>query len=190
MFNIVLVAPEIAPNTGTIGRLCVCTDAVLHLVEPLGFSLDESRVRRAGLDYWPWVHLHVHASWQAFLDAAGDARMAFLSTRGCRSIYEWPFADGDYLVFGNESRGLPPDFHDRYRGQMYAIPMPGRHARSHNLANAVSIVLYEGLRQRLGWPGGGCEPPQVPALRARSHLQTLPVPAAVSNRPEPQEPPV
>ena len=155
MFNIVLVAPEIAPNTGTIGRLCVCTDAVLHLIEPLGFSLDESRVRRAGLDYWHHVDLHVYPGWEAFLEKNGGGRMVFLSTRGTRNFYEWRFEPGDYLVFGSESHGFPETFYTLYREWLYTIPMPGQHARSHNLANAVSIVLYEGMRQRLGWSGAG-----------------------------------
>ena len=147
MFHIVLVAPEIPQNTGTIGRLCVCTDAVLHLVRPLGFSLAESRIRRAGLDYWKFLDLRVHETWSDFLAAARPERMVFASTKGGRSVYECAFAAGDYLVFGNETSGLPPSFYSRYADSLYLIPMPGQHARSHNLANAVSIVLYEALRQ-------------------------------------------
>jgi len=147
MLHVVLVAPEIPQNTGTIGRLCVCTDTRLHLVRPLAFSLDEARIRRAGLDYWPYLDLHVHDTWEAFLAGATPRRLLFCSTRSQRSIYSARFGDGDALVFGNESRGLPPAFYERYRDDLFTIPMPGAHARSHNLANAVSIVLYEALRQ-------------------------------------------
>ncbi len=147
MFHIVLVAPEIPQNTGTIGRLCVCTDARLHLVRPLAFSLDEARIRRAGLDYWPHLDLHVHDTWDDFLAAARPARLFFCTTKTSRSLYDVRFAEGDALVFGNESSGLPPPFYERYRDDLLTIPMPGAHARSHNLANAVSIVLYEALRQ-------------------------------------------
>lgn len=146
-FQVVLVAPEIPQNTGTIGRLCVCTGARLHLIKPLAFSLDEAHVRRAGLDYWHLVDLHVHAEWEAFLAACRPQRLCFASTKGGRSLYERTFTAGDYLVFGNETRGLPPEFYTRYADDLYQIPMPGRHARSHNLANAASIVLYEALRQ-------------------------------------------
>lgn len=146
-FHVVLVAPEIPQNTGTIGRLCVCTGARLHLVRPLGFSLDEAHVRRAGLDYWQYLDLAVHEDWEAFLAAAQPRRFCFTSARGARSIYDHSFHTGDFLVFGNETGGLPPAYHARYCADVRTIPMPGPHARSHNLANAVSIVLYEALRQ-------------------------------------------
>lgn len=149
LFHIVLVAPEIPQNTGTIGRLCVCTDCRLHLIRPLAFSLDEAHVRRAGLDYWHLVDLQVHADWEAFLGACQPGRLCFASTKGGRSLYEYAFATGDFLVFGNETAGLPSPFYTRYADSLYQIPMPGRHARSHNLANAASIVLYEALRQTL-----------------------------------------
>lgn len=147
-FNIVLVAPEIPQNTGTIGRLCVCTDAALHLVRPLGFELDEQHLKRAGLDYWPYLDIHVYDDWEDFLAKSGcPERMVFCSTKTERSIYDYAFAEGDWLVFGNEGHGLPPHFYSRYSEQLLTIPMPGSHARSHNLANSVSIVLYEALRQ-------------------------------------------
>lgn len=146
-FHIVLVAPEIPQNTGTIGRLCVCTDARLHLIRPLGFSLDAAHVRRAGLDYWQHLDLRVHENWQAFLDDARPERLFLASTRGRHSLYDYRFDAGQFLVFGNETSGLPDEFHTRYQESLCAIPMPGQHARSHNLANAVSIVLYEALRQ-------------------------------------------
>lgn len=147
MFDIVLVAPEIPQNTGTIGRLCVCTDARLHLIRPLGFSLEESRIRRAGLDYWQFLDLHVYDTWEQFLAEAAPERTFFLSTKAERSVYDCVFREGDFMVFGQESSGLPPSFYTAYADRMFTIPMPGQHARSHNLANAVSIVLYEGLRQ-------------------------------------------
>ena len=147
--HIVLVHPEIPQNTGNIGRLCVNTDSSLHLIEPLGFSLDESRVRRAGLDYWKFVRLNVYPDWQAFLQRFRPARerMFFLSTRGRRSLYACRFREGDVLVFGNETRGLPPEFYKEYSDRLFRIPMPGEHARSFNLANAVAISMFEALRQ-------------------------------------------
>lgn len=147
MLNIALVAPEIPQNTGTIGRLCVCTDCALHLVRPLGFSLDESRIRRAGLDYWKFLALQVYDDWDELIAKNAPERLFFLSTKADKSLYDCTFADGDWLVFGRESGGLPPTIHQQYSDRMYQIPMPGAHARSHNLANAVSIALYEALRQ-------------------------------------------
>ena len=147
MFHIVLVAPEIPQNTGTIGRLCVCVDARLHLIRPLGFRLDAARIRRAGLDYWHHVDLHVHDNWDAYLEAAAPPRLHLFTTHANTTLYARHFRDGDHLVFGNESSGLPPHLHQTYATRRCCIPMPGRHARSHNLANAVSIALYEGLRQ-------------------------------------------
>ncbi len=145
--HIVLVAPEIPQNTGAIGRLCVCLDARLHLVRPLGFELDETHLRRAGLDYWRHVHLSVHDSWEAFLAAERPARMHLASTKGTIPYYEREFQPGDYLVFGRETSGLPPEFYQRYAADLCTIPMPGRHHRSLNLANAVSILAYEAYRQ-------------------------------------------
>ena len=147
LFNIVLVAPEIPQNTGAIGRLCVCTEARLHLIRPLGFLLDEAHLRRAGLDYWPHLDCSLHDSWQDFLQQAQPQRMFFCSTKTKRNVYELKFQKGDFLVFGNEGHGLPEEFYTRYQQDLYCIPMPGKHARSHNLANAVAIVLYEAWRQ-------------------------------------------
>ncbi len=147
--HIVLVAPEIPYNTGAVGRICVCLGARLHLVRPLGFSLEESRVKRSGLDYWPHVDIHVHDTWDDFLEGVHPARLHFASSRGERSLYDTAFSDGDALVFGNESSGLPPDFYNRYRDALFRIPMPGPHSRTLNLANAVSVVAYEAYRQGL-----------------------------------------
>ena len=146
-FHIVLVAPEIPQNTGTIGRLCVCTDARLHLVKPLGFSLDEAHLRRAGLDYWPFLDWRLYEDWDDFLERAKPGAMVFCSTKTTRSLYDFQFTGGEWLVFGNEGHGLPPPFYQRYEPQLYTLPMPGAHARSHNLANSVAIALYEALRQ-------------------------------------------
>jgi len=149
-FHIVLVAPEIPQNTGTIGRLAVSTDAVLHLVDPLGFSLEDKYLKRAGLDYWQFLDLRRHRDWNDFLDSKeAGARLLFFSTHGEKSYFDETYAPGDYLVFGRESAGLPAEFYDRYREDLRLIPMPGTHSRSLNLANAVSIVLYEALRQTL-----------------------------------------
>jgi len=149
-FNIVLVAPEIPQNTGTIGRLAVSTDSVLHLIDPLGFSLEDKYLKRAGLDYWRFLDLHRHRDWESFVSSlAPEARLRFFSTHGERSYFDEEYLPGDYLVFGRESAGLPPEFYVRYRDDLRIIPMPGEHSRSLNLANAVSIVLYEALRQTL-----------------------------------------
>ena len=155
-FHIVLVAPEIPQNTGTIGRLAVATDAVLHLVDPLGFSLEDKYLKRAGLDYWQFLELRRHRNWEEFLEAAGEgARLLFFSTHGERSYFDERYLPGDYLVFGRESTGLPPEYYTRYRESLRVIPMPGEHSRSLNLANAVSIVLYEALRQSVYSPPEG-----------------------------------
>ena len=146
-FNLVLFEPEIPQNTGTIGRLAVSTGSRLHLIEPLGFSLEDKYLKRAGLDYWAHLAPAVHRNWEAFLTAERPERLFFLSTHGKKSFFDAEFRPGDYLVFGRESAGLPPEFHRRYGEKMWQIPMPGEFSRSLNLANAVSIVLYEALRQ-------------------------------------------
>ena len=145
--NVVLVHPEIPHNTGAIGRLCVGLDCPLHLIQPLGFHLSDPFIKRAGLDYWPYLNLTVHESWDAFLGAVKPERLFFLSTHGEKSLYDCAFQAGDTLVFGSEGSGLPKDFYVRYRERLFRIPMPGGHARSINLANAVAIALYEAFRQ-------------------------------------------
>ncbi len=151
--NIVLVAPEIPQNTGSIGRLCVNLGARLHLVKPLGFSLDESKLKRAGLDYWPHLELCVHDDWDAFLAAEQPARLVFASTKGTKNLFELRFRNGEYLVFGNETGGLPAAFYERYAADLYRIPMPGAQHRSLNLANAVAVAAYEACRQFSGGDG-------------------------------------
>ncbi|MFO7820461.1 MAG: tRNA (cytidine(34)-2'-O)-methyltransferase [Lentisphaeria bacterium] len=149
--NAVLIAPEIPQNTGNIGRLCVNSETNLHLIRPLGFSLEESKVKRAGLDYWSDLNLHLYDCWDEFLEKRRPERMFFISTRGRRSVYDVVYEAGDYLVFGNETGGLPDDFYIRYTGSLYKIPMPGQGARSLNLANSTAIVVYEALRQINDW---------------------------------------
>lgn len=149
-FHIVLVAPEIPQNTGTIGRLCVSTGAKLHLIEPLGFSLDEKHLKRAGMDYWPHLELAVYRDWEEFLAANPGAKLLFFSTKGETSYWDIAYPEGSFLVFGSESRGFPPEFYERYRDRLATIPMEGKFHRSLNLANAASIVLYEALRQARG----------------------------------------
>ena len=146
-FSIVLLRPEIPHNTGAIGRLAVGLGVKLHLIRPLGFHLDDESVKRAGLDYWEFLDYEVHDTWEDYLAKAKPRRFFFLSTHGEKSLYDLSFGDGDALVFGNESSGLPKDFYARYRELLFKIPMPGEHARSINLANAVSIAAYECYRQ-------------------------------------------
>ena len=145
--NIVLVHPLIPQNTGTIGRLCVCTDTRLHLIEPLGFEITAERIKRAGLDYWPHLNIIIHKSWEAFLETESPVNMLFSTTKSEKTYFEYQFKGDDYIIFGNESHGFPKEFYEIYKEQLYTIPMPGQHARSHNLANSVSIVVYEGIRQ-------------------------------------------
>ena len=145
--HVVLLHPLIPHNTGAIGRLCVGLGARLHLIEPLGFSLDEKAVRRSGLDYWPNLDLRVYSSWQDFLTANQPPQIHFLSTRGKQSVYEVTFAPPCWLAFGNETSGLPAPFYTRCAAALYKIPQPGEHARSINLANAAAIAMYEAYRQ-------------------------------------------
>lgn len=148
MFNIVMHAPEIPHNTGAAGRLALATGSVLHLVKPLGFSLEDKHVRRTGLDYWADVELRV---WENFADlqaAAGpEAAFWLLSTKGSRGLWQVPFRRGDYLVFGSESKGLPSEMITAAADRAIRIPMVEGSTRSLNLATAVAIVLFEGMRQ-------------------------------------------
>ncbi len=150
MFQIVLVAPEIPPNTGNIARLCLATGSRLHLVKPLGFSIDDRALRRAGLDYWERVDVRVWESFVELQNAAGEgARFHFVTTKCRRPYFEADFQESDYLVFGRESRGLPEPLLAANTENLVTIPMVADGARSLNLATAVGIVLYEGVRQRL-----------------------------------------
>ncbi len=145
--NVVLYEPEIPPNTGSVARLCAATRTTLHLVEPLGFEIDDKHLKRAGLDYWPHVDLRVHGSWQEFTARHGGTRLRFFSKKATKSYASARFCEDDFLVFGPETRGLPESLLDANEADSYLIPMMNPAVRSLNLANAVSIVLYEGLRQ-------------------------------------------
>lgn len=146
MFNVVLVEPEIPPNTGNIGRLCLATRSKLHLVQPLGFILDDRQLKRAGLDYWKEVDMQL---WRSFAELQAsqsrDARYFFLSTKGTRAYFGEAFRPGDFLVFGRETKGLPETLLRANADRLLTIPMHG--TRSLNLATAVGIVLFEAVRQ-------------------------------------------
>lgn len=144
--HVALVEPEIPPNTGNIARLCAATGTALHLIEPLGFSLDDAEVRRAGLDYWDEVELWVHPGWRYFREAVARERCLYFSAHATRPYWDAPYRDGGVLVFGNESTGLPERVREKYPDRLYRIPMTGA-VRSLNLATAVGIVLYEAIRQ-------------------------------------------
>jgi len=146
--HIVFVEPEIPPNTGNIARTCAATGSVLHLVEPLGFSIDEKSVRRAGLDYWQFVQLEVHKSLADFLDLYGDRTMYLATTKGEKRYSDIIYKDGDMLVFGKETAGLPKYFVEENKERTIRIPMSmDTRLRSLNLANSANIVLFEALRQ-------------------------------------------
>jgi tRNA (cytidine/uridine-2'-O-)-methyltransferase len=149
--HVVLVHPEIHWNTGNAGRSCLAAGATLHLIEPLGFSLGEREVKRAGLDYWEHVDLRVWPGWEAFervLPTLGEPW--FFSTRGTRTLWDAPLtAGGDtVLVFGRETGGLPEALHERYAGRFLSLPIVSPHVRSLNLSTTVGIALYEVMRQR------------------------------------------
>ncbi|MGN6393736.1 MAG: tRNA (cytidine(34)-2'-O)-methyltransferase [Gemmatimonadales bacterium] len=148
--HVALIQPRIPPNTGNIARLCAATDTPLHLIGPLGFSLDARDVKRAGLDYWDKTDLWVHPDWFAFRDAISRERCLYFSANAELDYRTAPFRDRAVLVFGNETDGMPTRILEKYPSRCFRIPMPGN-VRSLNLATAVSVVLYEGLRQ-LGQP--------------------------------------
>jgi tRNA (cytidine/uridine-2'-O-)-methyltransferase len=155
MFHVVLVEPEIPPNTGNIIRLCANTGAQLHLVEPLGFPLDDAKMRRAGLDYHEYARMKVHRSWDAYLAAEqpDPARMFAMTTHGSTPFASLAFQPGDVFVFGSETRGLAPALRDSFAPQQ-RIRLPMRPAnRSINLSNTVAVVVYEAWRQN-AYDGG------------------------------------
>jgi tRNA (cytidine/uridine-2'-O-)-methyltransferase len=145
--QVVLYQPEIPPNTGSVARLCAATLTPLHLIEPLGFKIDDKHLKRAGLDYWEFVDLRVHKSWNHFIETAVPGNLWYFSKRAIRSYTATSYGDGDFLVFGPETRGLPAEMLEGNPERALRIPMMGTGVRSLNLSNAVSIVLYEGLRQ-------------------------------------------
>jgi tRNA (cytidine/uridine-2'-O-)-methyltransferase len=147
VFNVVLIEPEIPPNTGNVGRLCLATESTLHLVKPFGFSLDDRQLKRAGLDYWKEVDLRI---WESFAQLQSrqkaETRYFFLTTKTTRSYYDIEFQPGDFLVFGRETKGLPEPLLTANTCHCVGIPMHG--TRSLNLATAVAIVLFEAVRQQ------------------------------------------
>jgi tRNA (cytidine/uridine-2'-O-)-methyltransferase len=147
MFHVALVEPEIPPNTGNIARLCAATFTPLHIVGVAGFRLDDKAVKRAGLDYWPQVDLRRHRDIEALYEALPASRFLYLTTKATRSYTDWQFADGDCLVFGRETRGLPEGLLEANRERCLTIPMPNPNIRSLNLSTSVGIVLGEALRQ-------------------------------------------
>ena len=154
MFNVVLVEPEIPPNTGNIGRLCLATHSTLHLVGPLGFSTDDRTLKRAGLDYWPEVDVQYWGSLGALQAAQpATARYFYLTTKTTRPYHSVSFRPGDFLVFGRETKGLPEALLGENADRLLTIPMHG--TRSLNLATAVAIVLFEAVRQEAERPGAG-----------------------------------
>jgi tRNA (cytidine/uridine-2'-O-)-methyltransferase len=149
MFNIVLVEPEIPPNTGNVIRLAANTGCCLHLIEPLGFSMDDRHMRRAGLDYHEYTQVRRHASWQAFLDAERPAaqRMFAMTTKGQRGLYDTRFQTGDWLVFGSETKGLADALRESFASeQRLKLPMLAGQ-RSLNLSNTVAVTVFEAWRQ-------------------------------------------
>jgi tRNA (cytidine/uridine-2'-O-)-methyltransferase len=143
---IALIEPQIPPNTGSIARLCAATGASLHLVRPLGFSLEDHRLKRAGLDYWDAVDLWIHPHWHAFRHAVARDRCLYFSTHGTRSYLAAPYAPNSVLVFGNETKGMPERIREKHPERVFRIPM-GEAVRSLNLAASAGIVLYEAIRR-------------------------------------------
>lgn len=145
--HIVFVEPEIPPNTGTTARLCAATNTTFHLVGPLGFSLEDRYLKRAGLDYWPYVDVHAYLNWHDFFARRPSGRMLGFSARATRSYTQIQYREDDLLVFGSETHGLSDEIKTLLADALYTIPMEGTHVRSLNLSNAAAIVLYEARRQ-------------------------------------------
>jgi tRNA (cytidine/uridine-2'-O-)-methyltransferase len=147
--NIVLVEPEIPPNTGNVARLCAATKTKLHLIEPFGFKLDDAQLKRAGMDYWQHVEWHRWANWIAFEQKLPTtARLWFIESSGLKLYTEAKFAPDDYLVFGRETAGLPKQLLEGHRDHWLRIPMFNEKSRSLNLSNCAALVLFEALRQQ------------------------------------------
>ena len=145
--NIVLFEPEIPNNTGNIGRLALASGSSLHLVKPFGFEINDARLKRAGLDYWQHLNLHYYENIEDFFNKNKGANMVFLSSHGNQEYWDIPYKDDLFLIFGKESVGLPKFINHNHSDKLYKIPIYNDEVRSLNLANAVSIVVYEGLRQ-------------------------------------------
>ncbi|NOY48039.1 MAG: tRNA (cytidine(34)-2'-O)-methyltransferase [Chlorobi bacterium] len=145
-YNIVLIEPEIPMNTGNIGRLSLATGATLHLVKPFGFKIDDTRLKRAGLDYWKHISLHIYESVEDFYAKHQGKDMVYFSSHGTQDYWSVDYKDDMFLVFGKESVGLSQEIIEANTGSVYKIPVLSNKVRSLNLANAVSVVVYEGLR--------------------------------------------
>jgi tRNA (cytidine/uridine-2'-O-)-methyltransferase len=147
--NVVLLEPEIPPNTGNIARLCAATRTTLHLIEPFGFTLDDKQLKRAGLDYWAHLSWHRWPDWAAFAaKLSPTANLWFVESHGTKNYTEAPFQEEDYLIFGRETAGLPRQLLEKYPDRWLRIPMFHDQVRSLNLSNCVALVLYEALRQQ------------------------------------------
>ena len=147
--NLVLLEPEIPPNTGNVARLCAATRTTLHLIEPFGFKLDDTQLRRAGMDYWQHVEWHRWPNWRAFEEnLPAEARLWFIESGGARRYTEVGFAPDDYLVFGRETAGLPKQLLEQHPERWLRIPMFQAESRSLNLSNCAALVLFEALRQQ------------------------------------------
>lgn len=148
MFNIVLVEPEIPANTGNIARTCAVTNCSLHLVKPLGFSLDDKHLKRAGLDYWHLLDVHIYESLDDFLSQHGDKNLYLATTKARKYYSDFHYQPNDFFLFGKETKGLPDALRAAYNDSLIKIPMlDNEAARSLNLSNAVSIIIYEAFRQ-------------------------------------------
>lgn len=146
--QVVLVEPEIPPNTGNIARMCAATGCGLHLVEPLGFQINDAQLKRAGLDYWDAIQPRVHASWDAYWQDMRPERFFLFSTGGSNNIFNTEFRPGDHLIFGSETRGLSDELVEKYRPHVIGIPLRTEHVRSLNLSTSAGIAVYEALRQQ------------------------------------------
>lgn len=147
-FNVVLVEPEIPPNTGSIARLCGATNSILHLVHPLGFSTDDRHLKRAGLDYWRHVEVVHWENLEELLQRVDEHALKFFTTKTTRRYTDAVYRPGDYLVFGKETKGLSEELRNHYQELCYTLPMENKNIRSLNLAMTAGIVLYEALRQQ------------------------------------------
>jgi tRNA (cytidine/uridine-2'-O-)-methyltransferase len=145
--NIVLYTPEIPQNTGNIARLCVSNDLKLHLIEPLGFKIDDKHLKRSGLDYWQFLNYQVYQDWDNFMQANPQASLWLLTTKTQKTFWSATFSTGDYLVFGPETQGLPASLRSAYPERCLTVPMSSVHSRSLNLASTVQTVYYEAFRQ-------------------------------------------